>query len=85
MSVKTHIGRLLARLDARDRAQLVLVGYETGLVGVTPVWSGGQASYQRFLKLTLSPPEGSHSNVWSHGRCPDRKPTYCQKTELVSL
>jgi DNA-binding NarL/FixJ family response regulator len=35
-TVKTHIGRLLAKLDARDRAQLVIVGYETGLVGATP-------------------------------------------------
>jgi len=32
-TVKTHIGRLLAKLGARDRAQLVIVGYETGLVG----------------------------------------------------
>lgn len=31
-TVKTHIGRLLAKLGARDRAQLVIVGYETGLV-----------------------------------------------------
>jgi DNA-binding NarL/FixJ family response regulator len=35
-TVKTHIGRLLAKLDARDRAQLVIVGYETGLVGTVP-------------------------------------------------
>ncbi|MGH3752754.1 MAG: response regulator [Pseudonocardiaceae bacterium] len=35
-TVKTHIGRLLAKLDARDRAQLVIVGYETGLVAATP-------------------------------------------------
>jgi len=34
-TVKTHIGRLLAKLDARDRAQLVIVGYETGLVEAT--------------------------------------------------
>jgi DNA-binding NarL/FixJ family response regulator len=39
-TVKTHIGRLLAKLDARDRAQLVIVGYETGLVGVTPTQLG---------------------------------------------
>jgi DNA-binding NarL/FixJ family response regulator len=32
-TVKTHIGRLLAKLRARDRAQLVIVAYETGLVG----------------------------------------------------
>ncbi|MFF3331633.1 response regulator [Streptomyces sp. NPDC002888] len=31
--VKTHIGRLLTKLRARDRAQLVIVAYETGLVG----------------------------------------------------
>jgi DNA-binding NarL/FixJ family response regulator len=35
-TVKTHIGRLLAKLDARDRAQLVIVGYETGLVAAVP-------------------------------------------------
>jgi DNA-binding NarL/FixJ family response regulator len=31
-TVKTHIGRLLAKLQARDRAQLVIVAYETGLI-----------------------------------------------------
>lgn len=31
-TVKTHIGRLLAKPRARDRAQLVIVAYETGLV-----------------------------------------------------
>jgi DNA-binding NarL/FixJ family response regulator len=31
-TVKTHIGRLLAKLAARDRAQLVIIAYETGLV-----------------------------------------------------
>jgi DNA-binding NarL/FixJ family response regulator len=31
-TVKTHIGRLLSKLQARDRAQLVIVAYETGLV-----------------------------------------------------
>lgn len=31
-TVKTHIGRLLSKLHARDRAQLVIVAYETGLV-----------------------------------------------------
>ncbi|WP_433537227.1 response regulator [Micromonospora sp. CA-249363] len=32
-TVKTHVGRLLTKLAARDRAQLVIVAYETGLVG----------------------------------------------------
>lgn len=29
-TVKSHIGHLLGKLDARDRAQLVIVAYETG-------------------------------------------------------
>ncbi|QQQ78998.1 response regulator transcription factor [Saccharothrix sp. 6-C] len=31
-TVKTHIGRLLHKLRARDRAQLVIAAYESGLV-----------------------------------------------------
>ncbi|MEU4690872.1 response regulator transcription factor [Actinoplanes sp. NPDC023714] len=31
-TVKTHITRLLQKLDARDRAQLVITAYESGLV-----------------------------------------------------
>ncbi|MEV0287723.1 MULTISPECIES: response regulator transcription factor [unclassified Kribbella] len=31
-TVKTHIGHLLAKLHARDRAQLVITAYESGLV-----------------------------------------------------
>ncbi|MEV7040289.1 response regulator transcription factor [Amycolatopsis sp. NPDC051061] len=34
-TVKTHIGRLLHKLAARDRAQLVIAAYESGLVGRT--------------------------------------------------
>ncbi|MFI1990679.1 response regulator [Actinoplanes sp. NPDC020271] len=33
-TVKTHIGRILAKLPARDRAQMVIVAYQTGLVAV---------------------------------------------------
>ena len=31
-TVKTHVGRVLQKLGARDRAQLVVIAYETGLV-----------------------------------------------------
>jgi DNA-binding NarL/FixJ family response regulator len=31
-TVKTHIGRLFVKLAARDRTQLVIAAYETGLV-----------------------------------------------------
>jgi len=31
-TAKTHVGHLLSKLHARDRAQLVMVAYESGLV-----------------------------------------------------
>ncbi|MFE4617708.1 response regulator [Streptomyces sp. NPDC056747] len=34
-TVKTHIGRLLAKLAARDRAQLVIAAYESGVVSAS--------------------------------------------------
>lgn len=37
-TAKTHVSRLLAKLHARDRAQLVMLAYEAGLV--TPGASG---------------------------------------------
>ncbi|WP_229070598.1 response regulator transcription factor [Actinoplanes sp. DH11] len=35
-TVKTHIGRLLSKLGARDRAQLVITAYESGLIAPRP-------------------------------------------------
>ncbi|MGV9854803.1 response regulator [Streptomyces sp. NPDC003442] len=32
LTVKTHVNRAMAKLSARDRAQLVVIAYETGLV-----------------------------------------------------
>ncbi|MFG2646804.1 response regulator [Streptomyces sp. NPDC048436] len=34
-TAKTYLTRLLAKLDARDRVQLVIIAYETGLVGTS--------------------------------------------------
>jgi len=31
-TAKTHVSRVMAKLDRRDRAQLVVFAYETGLV-----------------------------------------------------
>jgi DNA-binding NarL/FixJ family response regulator len=38
LTVKTHVNRMMAKLGVHDRAQLVVIGYETGLVrpGQTP-------------------------------------------------
>ncbi len=32
LTTKTHVSRILTKLDARDRAQLVVIAYESGLV-----------------------------------------------------
>jgi DNA-binding NarL/FixJ family response regulator len=31
-TVKTHVGRILAKLNLRDRAQVVVAAYESGLI-----------------------------------------------------
>jgi DNA-binding NarL/FixJ family response regulator len=38
-TVKTHVARAMAKLGTRDRAQLVIVAYEAGLV--RPGWAAG--------------------------------------------
>ena len=32
LTVKTHVNRAMTKLGARDRAQLVVIAYQTGLV-----------------------------------------------------
>ncbi|MEV5352119.1 response regulator transcription factor [Streptomyces sp. NPDC052693] len=36
LTVRTHIHRAMTKLGARDRAQLVVIAYQTGLVRATP-------------------------------------------------
>jgi DNA-binding CsgD family transcriptional regulator len=33
LTAKTHVSRILMKLGARDRVQLVVMAYETGVVG----------------------------------------------------
>jgi DNA-binding NarL/FixJ family response regulator len=40
-TVKTHVSRVLMKTRSRDRAQLVVLAYEAGLV--RPGWAGGAA------------------------------------------
>jgi DNA-binding NarL/FixJ family response regulator len=35
-TARTHVSRTMVKLRARDRAQLVVVAYQTGLVSPTP-------------------------------------------------
>lgn len=39
-TVKTHVNRTMTKLGAHDRAQLVVIAYETGLVSPGPAASG---------------------------------------------
>ncbi|MEV1066643.1 response regulator transcription factor [Streptomyces sp. NPDC050263] len=55
-TVKTHVGRLLAKLEARDRAQLVIAAYESGLV--RPSGRDGKA-HQDVTSRALPPWRGA--------------------------
>ena len=35
-TARTHVSRAMTKLNARDRAQLVVLAYETGLVTARP-------------------------------------------------
>jgi DNA-binding NarL/FixJ family response regulator len=36
LTVRTHVHRAMTKLDARDRAQLVVIAYQSGLVRPVP-------------------------------------------------
>jgi hypothetical protein len=44
-TVRTHVSRAMTKLGARDRAQLVVAAYQTGLVGPgrLPAWLTSRA------------------------------------------
>jgi DNA-binding NarL/FixJ family response regulator len=41
-TVRTHVHRAMTKLCARDRAQLVVIAYQSGLVQATPPWCCGR-------------------------------------------
>ena len=49
-TARTHVSRIMTKLQARDRAQLVVLGYETGLVH-----RGGSPSLSFDLSLEVAP------------------------------
>jgi DNA-binding NarL/FixJ family response regulator len=57
-TAKTHVSRALCKLHARDRAQLVVLAYEAGLVAPGPGWraSGGHPGSPVPLSGIVRPP-----------------------------
>jgi DNA-binding NarL/FixJ family response regulator len=50
-TAKTHVSRALCKLHARDRAQLVVMAYNTGLVRPGPGWQEPVAASARIAEL----------------------------------
>jgi DNA-binding CsgD family transcriptional regulator len=61
-TTKTYVGRILAKLDLRDRAQAVVFAYETGLVtpgGSGPAGSTPSMSTPRSVRSVRGAPPGA--------------------------
>ena len=58
-TAKTHVSRAMVKLDARDRAKLVVFGYEAGLV--VPRAGAPAARRPVGLAVTAEPPERPHA------------------------
>ena len=43
-TAKTHVSRMMSKLDVRDRSQLVVLAYESGMVN--PGWVTGRVRPQ---------------------------------------
>jgi len=67
-TAKTHVSRAMVKLGARDRAQLVVIAYESGLV--RPGWHGGASPG----RASTPPGSGQRSRLasrdWRSGRWP---------------
>ena len=56
LTAKTHVSRAMTKLGLRDRAQLVVFAYETGLrQGVVPLASRGEDSAGERAVRTVDP------------------------------
>lgn len=69
-TAKTHVSRALYKLHARDRAQLVVLAYETGLVRPGPRWTdvpdAAAASSATVSRLARSPRVDAPARVHLH-------------------
>ncbi len=54
-TAKTHVGRLLMKLGARDRAQLVIAAYDAGLVSPEAAWQSDPTRDRSLLRLRARP------------------------------
>ncbi|WP_442939056.1 LuxR C-terminal-related transcriptional regulator [Nonomuraea sp. K271] len=76
-TVKAHIGRLLTKLNARHRAQLVIAAYEARLVRRVSR-PRVERDQQRHLDTPTvrrgTPPRGRRRRWWRPRRPPPRRP-----------